>query len=91
MAAAPRAWAALAELARHHQAVAVRLPGRALLRVRGPDAPKFLQGLTTNNVLTLPLDAGSHAPPLYTAFLNNQVRGSGGRGVHGGIGNHPPP
>jgi len=80
MAAASRAWAALAELARHHQAVAVRLPGRALLRVRGPDAPKFLQGLTTNNVLTLPLDASSHAPPLYTAFLNNQVHGGGRRG-----------
>ncbi|KAL1635068.1 ccr4 associated factor [Diplodia intermedia] len=49
------------------------LPHRRLLALSGPDAPKFLQGLTTNNVL-----AGdgrdAAAAGWYTAFLNAQGR-----------------
>lgn len=45
------------------------LPHRRLLALSGPDAPKFLQGLTTNNVAPTPNTTG-----WYTAFLNAQGR-----------------
>lgn len=44
------------------------LPHRRLIALSGPDAPKFLQGLTTNNV-----SPAQHAG-WYTAFLNAQGR-----------------
>ncbi|KAL0262845.1 mRNA-decapping enzyme subunit 2 [Diplodia seriata] len=47
------------------------LPHRRLLALSGPDAPKFLQGLTTNNVL---VDRRDDAAGWYTAFLNAQGR-----------------
>lgn len=43
---------------------------RAVLRVAGPDAERFLQGLTTNNVKEL----SAAAPGQYTAFLSPQGR-----------------
>jgi folate-binding protein YgfZ len=42
----------------------VSLPNRSLIRISGRDAPKFLQGLTTNNV------DPSRRDGWYTAFLN---------------------
>lgn len=44
------------------------LPHRRLLALSGPDAPKFLQGLTTNNVRP------DQETGWYTAFLNAQGR-----------------
>ncbi|GME44218.1 Glycine cleavage T-protein [Neofusicoccum parvum] len=44
------------------------LPTRRLIALAGPDAPKFLQGLTTNNV------APAQRAGWYTAFLNAQGR-----------------
>ncbi|KAF2083972.1 Aminomethyltransferase folate-binding domain-containing protein [Saccharata proteae CBS 121410] len=48
------------------------LSHRALLSLSGPDAPKFLQGLTTNNV-PAPPDSGVQNG-WYTAFLNAKGR-----------------
>ncbi|EKG15655.1 Glycine cleavage T-protein [Macrophomina phaseolina MS6] len=45
-----------------------RLPHRRLVALSGPDAPKFLQGLTTNNV------SPAQRAGWYTAFLNAQGR-----------------
>jgi len=42
----------------------VSLPNRSLIRVSGRDAPRFLQGLTTNNV------DSSRTDGWYTGFLN---------------------
>ena len=79
-------WSSLATLARSVQHVALRLPGRALLRVDGSDAARYLQGLASNNVLALSNDRAD--APAFTALLNHQVgaaaprrmaRGHGGR------------
>ncbi|GAB7365444.1 hypothetical protein MBLNU230_g6518t1 [Neophaeotheca triangularis] len=43
---------------------AAHLPNRRLISLHGPDAPKFLQGILTNNVPPTPPSA-----PFFTAFL----------------------
>ncbi|KAK3680091.1 ccr4 associated factor [Recurvomyces mirabilis] len=49
---------------------AAHLTTRRLISLHGPDSPKFLQGLITNNVLTPPARQGS----FYAAFLTGQGR-----------------
>ena len=45
------------------------LKNRSLIKIKGEDSLKFLQGLTTNNLLNLP-----KKPSIYTAFLNPKGR-----------------
>ncbi|KAF2138733.1 uncharacterized protein K452DRAFT_290384 [Aplosporella prunicola CBS 121167] len=59
-------------VARRTYAAIAALPHRKLLSLSGPDAPKFLQGLTTNNVPSAAQNPG--AGGWYTAFLNAQGR-----------------
>lgn len=44
------------------------IPFRTVMRIRGNDTVKFLQGMVTNNMNLL-----SERPGIYTAFLNPQV------------------
>lgn len=48
----------------------LHLLGRRHIQVSGPDVYKFLQGLTTNNVMQF---ANKEASILYSAFLNPKV------------------
>ena len=48
-----------------------RLSNRALIEVRGHDAPQFLQGLTTVNI---PTAIPKRSSAIYSAFLNAQGR-----------------
>jgi transferase CAF17, mitochondrial len=48
----------------------VALSSRRLISVSGPDSPKFLQGVITQNILPPPGSANSSAAGFYGAFLN---------------------
>lgn len=56
-----------------HQLAAQQLPGRSLVRVSGPDAAPFLQGLMTNDINHL-TDESSKEGIMFCMFLNTQGR-----------------
>ena len=73
----PSSAAAIARAAAPRSLLSTRLSQRSVISIRGMDAKKFLNGLTTNDIIS-PIAFGSNTngdgKGIFTAFLNGKAR-----------------
>lgn len=70
----PSSTAASARAAAPRSFLSTRLSRRSVISVRGSDARKFLNGLTTNDFLSSSTFGNNSGQGLFTAFLNGKAR-----------------